>query len=38
MLLNKLLEFLMNGIKGFSKGVAEAIVLGKDLNESFERI
>ena len=29
---------LNDGIKGFSKGVAEAIVLGKDLNESFKNL
>ena len=29
---------LNDGIRGFSKGVAEAIVLGKDLNESFKNL
>ncbi len=29
---------LNDGIKGFSRGIAESIVLGKDLNESFKNL
>ena len=37
-LAKQVVGFLNEGIKGFSKGIAEAIILGKNLNESFKNL
>ena len=37
-LAKQVVGFLNEGIKGFSKSIAEAIILGKNLNESFKNL